>query len=88
MRSFSLAADDILSLLDRLLHDLAGLHLLGDVGGVFDDLERLAVEIQDQIVAGLDPDLLAAFADALVLRGIVFATADFSQNSRYSTLWR
>ena len=65
--------------LDRghdLLGLLHGLHRGGDVGGVFDDLERLAVGIQDRIVAGLNPDLLAALAEALVLVGVELAASE------------
>ena len=50
--------------------------LLSDIGGVFHHLERLAVHVQDGIIGGLDPDFLAALADALVLPGIVFATTE------------
>ena len=39
-------------------------HLGGGVGGIFHDLVRLAVEVADRIVGGLDPDLAAALAEA------------------------
>ena len=45
----------------------------GDIGGELDDLERLAVEVEDRVVGGLNPDLLAALADALVFRGLELA---------------
>ena len=38
----------------------------GDVGGEFHDLEGLAVVIENRVVGCLNPDLLAALADALV----------------------
>ena len=47
--------------------------LFGDVGGVLDHLEGIPVEIQDRVVGRLDPDLLAALADALVLGGLILA---------------
>lgn len=50
--------------------------MLGNVGGKLDDLERLAVSVKDRIVARLNPNNAAAFADALVLPGIVFAAAE------------
>ena len=50
--------------------------LLGDIGRVFDDLVGLAVAVEDRIVAGPDPDFLAALADALVLARIEFAAAE------------
>ena len=55
--------------------------LLGDVGGVLDDLEGLAVLIEDRVVGGLDPDLLAALADPLVLGRLVFAAVQRSPRS-------
>ena len=51
-------------------------HLRGDVGGELDDLERLAVEVEDRVVGGLDPDLLAALADPLVLGGLKLAPSE------------
>ena len=58
--------------------DLAGhvgvAQLLGaDVGGVLHHLEGLALGVEDRVVAGLDPDFLAALAVALVLAGVVLA---------------
>src|SRR5262249_52129603 len=50
--------------------------LLGDVGGILDHLERPALAIEDGVVACLDPDLLAALADPLVLAGVVFAAPE------------
>ena len=48
----------------------------GDIRGELDDLERLAVEVEDRVVGGLDPDFLAALADALVLRGLELAVVE------------
>ena len=45
----------------------------GDVRGELDDFERLAVEVEDGVVGGLNPDFLAALADALVFRRLEFA---------------
>ena len=47
--------------------------LLGDVRGVFDDLEGLAVAVEDGVVAGLQPDLVPVLGDAAVAAGIVLA---------------
>ena len=68
--------DHGLGAIDR--SDLAGgFHaqdlLRGNVGGELDHLEGFALGIQDRIVRCLDPDLLAALGDALVLRGLKFA---------------
>ena len=53
---------------------VGGLQLLrGDVGGELDDLERLAGLVEDRIVGGEDPDLLAALAEPLVFGGFVLA---------------
>ena len=49
--------------------DAFGALALGDVGGELDDLDRLARGIEDRVVGGLDPDLLAALAEALELAG-------------------
>jgi hypothetical protein len=38
--------------------------------------------VKDRIVARLNPNNAAAFADALVLPGIVFAAAELLQNNR------
>ena len=62
--------DDRLRLVDgvQLAGDVGRLELLrGDVRRVVDDLERLAVEVQDGVVGGLDPHLLAPLADPLEL---------------------
>ena len=61
--------------------DLAGVVgvlqlLLGHVRGILDDLERLAVEVEDRVVRGLDPDLLAPLADPLVFRRLVLAAVE------------
>ena len=68
-----LELDHGLRAVDR--RDLAGvLHaadlLRGDVGRELDDLDRLAVAVEHRIVGRLDPDLLAALADALVFGGL------------------
>src|SRR5882762_7864958 len=60
------SADDLLRLGYRFLHLLAQFYLGGHVARILDDLVRLAMGIQDRVVAALDPDLLAALADALV----------------------
>src|SRR5690606_4996305 len=41
----------------------------------FDHLDRLAVGIEDRVVAGLDPDLAPALAEALKLGGDIFPLA-------------
>ena len=46
----------------------------GDAAGVFDHLDRLAVQVADRVVGGLYPDFLAALANALVFASIVFTT--------------
>src|ERR1700721_3779199 len=51
-------------------------HLCRGVGCVFDDLERLAVEIEDRVVGGLDPDTPAALGDPLVFRGLLRAAIE------------
>ncbi|KAG0938656.1 hypothetical protein G6F31_015420 [Rhizopus arrhizus] len=61
---------------NRSLHRLGLMHLRGDGGGVLDDLERFAVEVEDRIVGGLDPDFAPALAEAAVLPGIVFAAPE------------
>ena len=42
----------------------------------FTTLKGLPLRVEDRIVAGLNPDLLAALADALVLAGVEFAAAE------------
>jgi hypothetical protein len=54
----------------------AGDDLRGGVGGVFHDLVRLAVQIEDRVVGCLNPDILATLADALVFSGLVLATIE------------
>ena len=44
--------------------------MAGDVGGELHHFERLALFVENRIVAGLNPDFLAAFADALVFGGL------------------
>ena len=61
-------ADHGMRLADRI--DLAGLVggpqlRLGDVRGVFDDLEDLAAEVEDRVVGCRNPDFPPALADAL-----------------------
>ena len=43
---------------------------------ILDDLEGLAVAVENGVVRGLDPDLLAPLADALVLGGLVLAAIE------------
>ena len=47
--------------------------LRGHVGGKLDHLEGLAAWIENRVVGGLNPDFLAALADALVFGRLVFA---------------
>src|SRR5277367_54132 len=62
----------------NLARKIGGAQLLfGDVGRKLDDLEGLLLLVKNGIVAREDPDLLAALADALVLRRGVFATIEF-----------
>ena len=62
----------------KLTLEIGGGHLLvGYVGGIFYHLERLAAQIEDRVVTGLQPDLAAAFADPLVVTGVVFPAAKF-----------
>src|SRR6201999_453419 len=56
-----------------------------DVGGVFDYLEGLAVEVEYWIVRSLDPDLLSSLADTLVLPGLVFAAIQLCPEFRIGT---
>ncbi len=58
------------------LHGLVLVHLRGDVGGVLDDLGRLAIEVQDRVVGCLDPDLAPALAQAPILAGVIFAAPE------------
>ena len=48
-----------------------------DVGGVFHHLHRLAIAIKDRIIAGFNPDLTTALADALILPSIKLTTPQF-----------
>ena len=50
--------------------------LRGNIGGVFDDLERFTGRIEDRVVGRLDPDFRAVLADALVFAGLEFAGAE------------
>ena len=54
-------------------HRVQRLLLRRDVGGILDHFEGLAIEIHDRVVGCLNPDLLAALADALILRGLILA---------------
>src|SRR5262249_43934782 len=47
-----------------------------DVAGVLHHLERPTLAIEDGVVARLDPDLLAALADPLVLTGVELAAPE------------
>jgi len=47
------------------------------VGGVFDHLDPLAVEIEDRVVGGLDPNFLATLAQPLELFSDVLASIEF-----------
>ena len=49
------------------------MHLRGHVRGIFHHLERLAVEIEDRVVARLDPDLAPTLPDPTILPRIVFS---------------
>ena len=62
--------------LDARILALLGEDALGDVGGVFDHLDRVPAHVEDRVVGGLDPHLLAALADALVAPRVVFAAAE------------
>ena len=75
-RAVQVEFNDRLGLIDRfdLTRKISVLELLlGDIGGELNDLKRLAVEVEDGVVGGLNPDLLAALTDALVLRRLVLA---------------
>ena len=48
----------------------------GDVGRDLDDLQNRALRIHHGIVGGLNPDLAAALADALVFARVEFAAAE------------
>ena len=48
----------------------------GRVGGILDDFDCLAVQIQDRVVGGLDPDFPAALADAQIFGSLVFAAPE------------
>ena len=63
--------------------------LLGDVGGVLDDLERLAVHVRDRVVRRLDPDFPAALADALVTADVGFAAVELlPERAVFGARWR
>ncbi len=47
--------------------------LLGNVSGVFHHLERPPGHVKDRVIAGLDPDFLAAFAKPLIFGHQMFA---------------
>ncbi len=48
--------------------------LLGNVGRIFDNLDRRTVEIENRVVGGLKPDCLSTFAQPLELAGFVLTT--------------
>ncbi len=54
---------------DLLIASIIGIALFfrRHVGGVLDHFERLAVGVADRVVRGLNPDLFATLAQALVL---------------------
>ncbi len=52
-------------------------HLFGNVGGVFDDVQRFAGGIENGVVARLQPDLAPALGEALVLSRVVHAASEF-----------
>ena len=58
---------------------------LDDVGGELDDLERPAVDVEDRVVGGLDPDLASVLAEPLVLAGVKSAGAELAPELRYSS---
>ena len=64
-------ADGLVDLGEVVLDDVTQivqqLGLLGDVGGELHYLVGPPHRIEDRIVGGLNPDFLAAFAEALVL---------------------
>ncbi len=68
--------DDGLRLADCLAQLLREGELSGDVGSVFDDLERFVFRVQDRVVARLDPDLAAALGKILVLARVIFAPGE------------
>ena len=47
--------------------------LLGDVGGVLDDFARLALAVEDRVVAGLQPHIFALAVDAAVASAVMQA---------------
>ncbi len=52
--------------------------LLGDIGRELDDLDRLARAVEHRIIAGLDPNLTAALADAAISSRLELAGAEIS----------
>src|SRR5579871_5206988 len=50
---------------------------MSNIRGVLDDLKGLTIQVQDRIVGSLNPYLSSAFANALVLGGIVLAAIQF-----------
>ena len=59
--------------IDLALEVSVAAHLLGDVGGVFHHLERAAALVENRVVARLDPDLAAIFANPLIDARVVVA---------------
>ena len=71
---------------EALLDDGAAhavLDRLGDIGCVFHDLERTAVEVEDRVVGGLDPDLLPPLPRRLNSPATNSPACSFRQNSSY-----
>ena len=48
--------------------------LLGNVRGVFDDFARLALAVQNRVVAGLQPHILPLTVDAAVAPAVMHAS--------------
>ncbi len=73
-----------------LAHGLAQLlgesQLGGHVGRILDDLERLALHIEDRIEARLNPHFAAALGHGLVLAGVVLATGESRPQCSIPTL--
>jgi hypothetical protein len=69
--------DQRLHALFEVVRHLAVLGLpLAQIGRELDDLVGLAARVEDRIVGRLDPDFLAALAEALVLRGLELAAIE------------
>ena len=55
-----------------------------DVSGELDHLAGLAGQIEDRVIRRLDPYLFAAFAEAFVFGGLIFAAVQFGPEFRVS----